>query len=77
VVSPRKPLLEPKASEKRPESLQLAAPQPIKEMAINCGHRAARRDARMVTRWYAINNRQRINNVAVNRTFKEGRESLI
>jgi len=51
VVSPCDELFEPKIFEKRPESLlQLAAPNPINEMATNCGQKADRRDAHMVTR---------------------------
>jgi hypothetical protein len=56
VTSPREDggLLDPKPSPKRPESaLQLAAPNPINEMATTCGQMANRRDAHMVTHSHA------------------------
>src|SRR5579862_7960629 len=57
VTSERVALSEPNMSENRPESVQLAAPNPINEMATTCGHRADRRDAHMVTRSQATNAR--------------------
>lgn len=39
----------PEKSENRPESLQLAAPKPINEMATTCGQTADRRHAHMMT----------------------------
>jgi hypothetical protein len=78
VVSLRDELLEPKISEKRPESLlQLAAPSPINEMATNCGQTADRRDAHMMTRPHATNTSERINNVAVNRPLSTAAKNLI
>src|SRR5579883_677323 len=53
VVSLRAALFVPNRSAKRPESLlQPAALNPSKETATNCGQRADRRDAHMVTRSY-------------------------
>ena len=68
VASREELLSEPKISDRRPESpLQLAVANPINAMAITCGPRAERRDAHMVTRWYATITDERINNLAVNR----------
>jgi hypothetical protein len=73
VVSLRDELLEPKISDRRPESLlQLAAPKPINETATNRGHKADRRDAHiMMTRPHATNTGGRINYVAVNRPLSD------
>src|SRR5580658_9278110 len=68
VVSPRDEVLEPKTSPKRPESLlQLAAPNPINEMATTRGQKADRRDAHMMTRPHATITSDQLNNDAVNR----------
>jgi hypothetical protein len=60
-------LSEPKVSLKRPVSLQLAAPNPINEMATTRDQRADRRNAHMVTRSYATNISARLHSNAVNR----------
>ncbi len=44
-------------SEKRPESVQLATPNPMSEMPTSCGQRAGQRDAHMVTRSHATKTR--------------------
>lgn len=53
VVSLRGELAKP--LENRPESAQLAAANPISEMATTCGQAADRSDAHMFTRSHATN----------------------
>jgi hypothetical protein len=66
----------PKTSENRPESLQLAAPKPINEMATTCGQKADRRHAHMLTCPHATNATRAIKPQCGKQAFKRRKRNL-